>query len=111
MICLAMAEEKEHDEQSVLRSKLSTMTNQIVFGGLMVALCTFLILVIRFSITHYCIEGSEFKPGHLDYYVYYLIVAITVLIVAIPEGLPMAVTLALAYSAKRVIINAIWAFN
>jgi P-type E1-E2 ATPase len=31
----------------------------------------------------------------------YIVVAVTVLAVAVPEGLPLAVTLALAFSSKR----------
>ena len=36
----------------------------------------------------------------MNYYVKFVIVGVTVLVVAVPEGLPLAVTLSLAYSVK-----------
>ena len=37
---------------------------------------------------------------YLSYYVKFVIIGVTVLVVAVPEGLPLAVTLSLAYSVK-----------
>jgi len=37
---------------------------------------------------------------HLQYIVRFFIIGVTVLVVAVPEGLPLAVTLALAYSVR-----------
>jgi P-type E1-E2 ATPase len=42
--------------------------------------------------------GEETPPAMV---INYLIVAITVLAVAVPEGLPLAVTLALAFSSNK----------
>src|SRR5699024_10994097 len=38
---------------------------------------------------------------HIQYFVKFLIVGVSVLVVAIPEGLPLAVTLALAFSVRK----------
>jgi magnesium-transporting ATPase (P-type) len=35
----------------------------------------------------------------------YFILAITVIVVAIPEGLPMSVTLSLAFSVKKMLVD------
>lgn len=35
----------------------------------------------------------------------YLIIGITVVVVAIPEGLPLAVTLSLAFSVKKMLLD------
>ena len=40
----------------------------------------------------------------LSFYVNFIIIGVTVLVVAVPEGLPLAVTLSLAYSVKVSVI-------
>ena len=37
---------------------------------------------------------------YINFYVKFLIIGVTVLVVAVPEGLPLAVTISLAYSVK-----------
>jgi magnesium-transporting ATPase (P-type) len=36
-------------------------------------------------------------------YLHYLIVGVTIIVVAVPEGLPLAVMISLAYSVKRML--------
>ncbi len=43
--------------------------------------------------------GFDLKKN-IENIVNYLIIAVTIIVVAIPEGLPLAVTLTLAYSMK-----------
>ena len=40
---------------------------------------------------------SEFASGPLNYFIF----AVTIVVVAVPEGLPLAVTISLAYSMKK----------
>lgn len=51
-----------------------------------------------------CITGhtwlSECTPVYVQYFVKFFIIGVTVLVVAVPEGLPLAVTISLAYSVK-----------
>lgn len=72
------------------------------FLGSFVAGCTVLILVIRFCISRYAIEERSFSLADFQYFINFLIIGVTVLVVAVPEGLPLAVTLSLAYSVKKV---------
>jgi P-type E1-E2 ATPase len=48
-----------------------------------------------------CIIGLGVNKEPPQSVITYLIVAITVLAVSVPEGLPLAVTLALAYSSNK----------
>lgn len=51
-----------------------------------------------------CVAGqtwlTECTPVYIQYFVKFFIIGVTVLVVAVPEGLPLAVTISLAYSVK-----------
>jgi magnesium-transporting ATPase (P-type) len=47
------------------------------------------------------INNEHFSGSDINVVVRYLIVAITVIVVAVPEGLPLAVTISLAYSVGK----------
>jgi len=94
------------EEKSVLQAKLTNLAIQIGYGGMAVSLITVIILSIRFSIEEfYGPDGSEWDIYFINYYVKYVIVGVTVLVVAVPEGLPLAVTLSLAYSVKKMMAD------
>lgn len=82
----AVAEEVAHMEQSVLKSKLSAMATNIGYGGLIVALCTLIMLIIRFCLNQYAVEGNSVRGADLRYFVYYFTIGVTILVVAVPEG-------------------------
>jgi len=65
-----------------------------------VAVLTVLILILRFSVEEFAIDNKEWKVKYLQQYLKFFIIGVTVLVVAVPEGLPLAVTLALAYSVR-----------
>ncbi len=48
----------------------------------------------------FVVRGKKFTMYYMQYFVKFVIIGVTVLVVAVPEGLPLAVTLALAYSVK-----------
>jgi calcium-translocating P-type ATPase len=80
------------DEQSPLFVKLELIAKQIGIAGTVAA-------VIAFVAS--CVIGLAIQGDEIRNMVDYLIVAITVLAVAVPEGLPLAVTLALAFSSNK----------
>ncbi|XP_052780334.1 plasma membrane calcium-transporting ATPase 2-like isoform X3 [Mya arenaria] len=88
-------------EKSVLQSKLTRLAIQIGYGGTAIAVLTVLILIIKFSVKRFAIDGKEWEWGYLNYFVNHFIIGVTVLVVAVPEGLPLAVTLSLAYSVRK----------
>ncbi len=66
-----------------------------VFAGLIVAGRLFM---------YFTNPGIEFEwVGFMAYFLQTLMIAVTLVVVAVPEGLPMAVTLSLAYSMRRML--------
>ncbi|XP_064094665.1 plasma membrane calcium-transporting ATPase 2-like isoform X5 [Macrobrachium nipponense] len=97
----ASEEEEETSKKSVLQQKLSKLTIQIGYAGSSIAILTTAILVIRFCVKTYVTEKKPFEVKHFNSFVHYFIIGVTVLVVAVPEGLPLAVTISLAYSVKK----------
>lgn len=73
--------------------------------GSTVAFVTVVILVIQFCIEKFVIENQPWRASYANEFVRHLIIGVTVLVVAVPEGLPLAVTLSLAYSVKVSVIT------
>ncbi|XP_060830277.1 plasma membrane calcium-transporting ATPase 2 isoform X3 [Bombus pascuorum] len=94
-------EAEEKKEKSVLQAKLTKLAIQIGYAGSTVAVVTVLILVLQFCISTFVWEGKPWKNMYAGDLVRHLIIGVTVLVVAVPEGLPLAVTLSLAYSVKK----------
>ena len=102
-------------QTSVLQEKLSKLALQIGYFGTVAGGLCFIVLCIRFSIVVWlvihvdgCHDWQTFGMDHNSWnksywsdYISFLIIGITVLVVAIPEGLPLAVTIALAFSVKK----------
>ena len=96
----ASSEESNKKEKSVLQAKLTKLAIQIGYAGSTIAVLTVVILVIQFCVKNFVIEKKEWKNTYANDLVRHLIIGVTVLVVAVPEGLPLAVTLSLAYSVK-----------
>ncbi|XP_006942945.1 plasma membrane calcium-transporting ATPase 4 isoform X2 [Felis catus] len=92
-------------EKSVLQGKLTRLAVQIGKAGLIMSAITVLILILYFVIDNFVIHRRawlpECTPIYIQYFVKFFIIGITVLVVAVPEGLPLAVTISLAYSVKK----------
>merc|ERR1719450_2010370 len=70
-----------------------------------VSLVTVLILSIKFSVDEFYTNNEAWDMYYLSFYVKFVIIGVTVLVVAVPEGLPLAVTLSLAYSVKKMMAD------
>ncbi|KAM9859486.1 plasma membrane calcium-transporting ATPase 2 isoform 3-T3 [Aulostomus maculatus] len=92
-------------EKSVLQGKLTKLAVQIGKAGLLMSAITVIILVLYFAIDNFVIQKrpwlTECTPIYIQYFVKFFIIGVTVLVVAVPEGLPLAVTISLAYSVKK----------
>ncbi len=82
-----------------LQDRLSRLADRIGLFGLLAAVLTFLALAISgFA------RGTlpmRFALGTGAQLLEFLIVAVTIVVVAVPEGLPLAVTISLAYSVRK----------
>ncbi|KAH7947025.1 hypothetical protein HPB52_007422 [Rhipicephalus sanguineus] len=87
-------------EKSVLQAKLTKLAIQIGYVGSTIAVLTVIILVVRHLIEVFVAEGRPWRSSDTQHIVNCFIIGVTVLVVAVPEGLPLAVTLSLAYSVK-----------
>ncbi|KAM3182012.1 hypothetical protein ACTXT7_013248 [Hymenolepis weldensis] len=89
-------------EMSVLQLKLTKLAIQIGYIGTVLASATVLILIIKFCVIEFAQKGETWETGrHLKQFIQFFIIGVTILVVAVPEGLPLAVTLSLAYSVKK----------
>ncbi|XP_068930728.1 plasma membrane calcium-transporting ATPase 4 isoform X2 [Petaurus breviceps papuanus] len=92
-------------EKSVLQGKLTRLAVQIGKAGLFMSALTVIILILSFLILTFGVENQSWNmeciPIYIQHFVKFFIIGITVLVVAVPEGLPLAVTISLAYSVKK----------
>lgn len=74
----------------------------LFFTGTFIAILTVVVLTIRWAVEEFAgPDKTQWETGvHLKHLVDFFIIGVTVLVVAVPEGLPLAVTLSLAYSVR-----------
>ncbi|XP_023731560.1 putative calcium-transporting ATPase 11, plasma membrane-type [Lactuca sativa] len=93
---------EEGETETPLQVKLNGVATIIGKIGLIFAVLTFLVLTIRFLIEkalrqEFSSWNSSDALTMLDYFA----TAVTIIVVAVPEGLPLAVTLSLAFAMKK----------
>lgn len=101
------------DEQTPLQVRLNKLTSSIGKIGLAVAFLVLVVLMVRYFTGHTKDDqGNKEYNGRrtstndvLNALVRIIAAAVTIVVVAIPEGLPLAVTLTLAYSMKRMMAD------
>ncbi|KAG8651738.1 hypothetical protein MANES_06G017700v8 [Manihot esculenta] len=100
-------------EETPLQVRLNGVATFIGIVGLTVALLVLVVLMIRFFTGHGKDPDGKirFKAGKtsvsdaVDGAIKILTVAVTIVVVAVPEGLPLAVTLTLAYSMRKMMAD------
>ncbi|XP_057771515.1 putative calcium-transporting ATPase 13, plasma membrane-type [Salvia miltiorrhiza] len=104
---------RDADEQTPLQSRLNGLTSSIGKLGLAVAFLVLSVLLIRYFTGNTEDENGEreFRKGEtkaddvINSVLGIIAAAVTIVVVAIPEGLPLAVTLTLAFSMKRMMAD------
>lgn len=103
----------DSNERTPLQARLDKLTSSIGKVGLAVAFLVLLVLFVR-----YFTGNTKDENGYKEYngtktdvddvfnaVIRIIAAAVTIVVVAIPEGLPLAVTLTLAYSMKRMMAD------
>lgn len=86
-------------EPSPLQMKLEAIAEDIGKVGFYVAILTVAVMLIRFFITRFVNGGWTGTDASTC--LSFIMIGITIFAVAIPEGLPLAVTISLAYSVSK----------
>jgi P-type Ca2+ transporter type 2C len=92
---------QEDPEVTPLQSKLNTLAEYIAKLGGAAGLLLFIVLFIEFLVRLPHNDGTPSEKGQQFLQVF--IVTVTIIVVAVPEGLPLAVTLALAFATTRML--------
>lgn len=80
-----------------LQEALTTLAAAIGKVGLAVGVLCFVVLLIRWVIMNKGFPSDQIASGPLQFFIF----AVTIVVVAVPEGLPLAVTISLAYSMRK----------
>ncbi|KAM5552866.1 putative calcium-transporting ATPase 13, plasma membrane-type [Rosa sericea] len=104
---------QDTSEKTPLQARLDKLTSSIGKVGLAVAFFVLVVMLVR-----YFTGNTEDENGNQEYngsktesddiinaVIEIVAAAVTIVVVAIPEGLPLAVTLTLAYSMKRMMVD------
>lgn len=91
---------QDEGQTTPLQSKLNVLAEYIAKLGLAAGLLLFVVLFIKFLAQLKTIDGADNKG---QAFLQIFIVSVTVIVVAVPEGLPLAVTLALAFATTRML--------
>lgn len=94
------------EDETPLQVKLNGVATIIGKIGLAFSVLTFLVLISRLfakKIMHG--EFSKWSSGDAVEIMNYFAIAVTIIVVAVPEGLPLAVTLSLAFAMKKLMYD------
>ena len=92
---------REDPEVTPLQSKLNTLAEYIAKLGGAAGLLLFVVLFIEFLVRLPHNDATPTEKG--QQFLQIFIVTVTIIVVAVPEGLPLAVTLALAFATTRML--------
>ncbi|EFP75603.2 uncharacterized protein PGTG_00934 [Puccinia graminis f. sp. tritici CRL 75-36-700-3] len=87
-------------ESTPLQTKLNSLAELIAKLGATAGLILFTALMIRFFV-QLKTKADRSPSDKAQSFIQVLIISVTVVVVAVPEGLPLAVTLALAFATRR----------
>jgi calcium-translocating P-type ATPase len=100
---LTLKELSDDRQETPLQQTLGDLAEMIGMVGLGVALIVFFVMMIYWGLEIW--EEKDWDWRNLAEVIDFFIIAVTIVVVAVPEGLPLAVTISLAYSMKQMIAD------
>ncbi len=91
----------ESDEETPLNQQLKRLSKLIGRAGITLAIVTFVALLVKGFWVEGLLEADWLTIA--ERVLQYFMVAVTLIVVAVPEGLPMSVTLSLAVNMRRML--------
>jgi len=91
----------ESDEETPLNQQLHRLSKLIGRAGISLAILTFVALLVKGALMENLFEADWLTIA--ERVLQYFMVAVTLIVVAVPEGLPMSVTLSLAVNMRRML--------
>ncbi|KAF9114263.1 hypothetical protein BGX27_011314 [Mortierella sp. AM989] len=98
-----MAMREATPEETPLQKKLDHLAESIAKLGMAAAIAMLVTLIVKYFVQHSLADNLPDGAQIFSDMVRIVIQAITIVVVAVPEGLPMAVTLALAYATTQML--------
>lgn len=93
------------DDSGTLQGKLNKASAVLGLIGVVLGILVALIIILRFSVQTYSMDGKRYDESHWIEFVQAIILGIVVIIIAEPEGLTLAVTISLSYCIDRMHAN------
>lgn len=88
-------------EETPLQTKLGRLGKQLIIIGSIAGSIFFLILFIRYMVN---LRNLKVEPSQrVEDFLHVLILSVTVVVITVPEGLALNVTIALAFATKRML--------
>ncbi|KAM0344104.1 hypothetical protein ACHAPU_007825 [Fusarium lateritium] len=92
---------RDEVKETPLQAKLGRLGKQLIIIGAIAGSIFFLVLFIRFMVNLNTITGGPSQKA--EDFLHILILAVTVVVITVPEGLALNVTIALAFATKRML--------
>ena len=92
---------QEETPPTPLQEKLKVLAGKIGKVGILLAVITFFAMILHLAVQLIMGQRSIKSMDNLQDLINFFLLAILVIVIAVPEGLPLAVTLALAYSVTK----------
>ena len=91
----------EFYEATPLQKKLESLARDVGYRGAFCAFAVFIAMAVRLIVN--IIRDRHWQGQHIDEILEFYILSTCILVIALPEGLPILITLASAYSTENML--------